>query len=79
MRRTRQAIRRKCGRRKWLSHCAFIAQNPRANHFFTLVGVPFYGVRFTARLAWETATAGHLKRTNFRPTPARAAGDDLPF
>ena len=53
--------------------------NPRANHFFTLVGVPFYGVRFTARLAWDVATAGILKRTNFRPTPTRAAGDDLPF
>ena len=79
MRRARQAIRRKCSRRQWLSYCAYIAQNPRAKHFFTLVGVPHYGIRFTARLAWEVATANMLPRTNFRPLPTRSYYDDLPF
>ena len=79
MRRTRQATRRKCGRRQWLAHCAYIAKNPRANWFFELVMVSQYGVLIDTKNAWAIATAGMLPRTNFRPTPTRAAGDDLPF
>jgi hypothetical protein len=78
VRRARQAIRRKCGRRLWLSHCAYIAKKPRANLFFELVMVPFYGEPLTARHAWEVATAGHLPRT-FREPPRRSASDNVPF
>ena len=79
MRRARQAIRRKCGRRQWLHHCAYIAKNPRANWFFELVMVPQYGVLIDTKNAWAIATAGMLPRTNFRPLTTRRADDDLPF
>ena len=79
MRRDAQPIRRKCSRRKWLSHCAFIAHRPRTRLFFELVMVINYGTRMTARGAWEAATAGYLPRTCFKPPLSRKEADDLPW
>ena len=78
-RRSKQAARRKCSRRKWLSHCAYVAHRPRTRLFFELVMVMNYGTRMTARDAWEVATAGYLPRTRFKPLRSRKEADDLPW